>query len=154
MVMSLQHNYLGPWLPQEPWTSLVHPFHPFRAWQMFGAQPVVNDCHSCFSLLLQVFHRWSAPLAGQLCGQTSWPHAPTHDVQTCRSGQNSAYHASAVYLPAPPPSRAGRCLCPPASAKSVRPKSQNCSLCWSSLTHGAAGLGPFLGLAPEYPPIS
>lgn len=90
--------------------------------------------------VLQVFHRWFAPPAGQLCGQTSWPYAPTHDIQTCRSGENSTDHAPAEYLPAPPPSRAGQGLYHSPSGE-VWPDRQSCSPWWSFI-FGAAGLGP------------
>lgn len=111
MTLSLQLNYIGAWLSSGAMNS--------SSSSLFLPQGLVevqeSACGewipSCFCLLLQVFHRWFAPPAGQLCGQTSWPHAPTHDIQTCRSGQNSADHAAAECLPTPPPSRAGQCLC-------------------------------------------
>lgn len=153
MVMSLQHNYIGAWLSSVTMNSSSSSlFLPQGLAEVWGSA-CGEWMHSCFCLFLQVFHRWFAPPAGQLCGQTSWPHAPTYDIQTCRSGQNSTYHAAAEYLPTPPPSRAGQCLCHTPSGE-IHPESiQNCSSWWSSLTSGGAGLGPFLWLTNMCPPI-
>lgn len=123
-----------------------------RLWPMYGAQPVVNECIvSCFCLFLQVFHCWFASLARQLCRQASWPYAPTHDIQTSRSGQNSTDHAASEYLLAPPTSRAGQVLCRTSSGQ-LWPGSENCLPWWAFSVSGAAELGPFLWLL-TCPPI-
>lgn len=110
MIISLRHYYLDAWLSQSGTMSsssslLFLPWVMAEFWVSVGGDWLQV---SCFCLFLQVFHCWFAPTAGQLCGQTSWPYAPTHDIQTCRSGQNPTDHAAAEYLPAPPTSRAGQ----------------------------------------------
>lgn len=111
MILSLQLNYIGAWLSSGTVNSSSSSLFLPQGLAEVQGSACDEWIPSCFCLFLQVFHRWFTPPAGQLCGQTSWPHAPTHDIQTCRSGQNSAGHAAAEHLPTPPPSRAGQCLC-------------------------------------------
>lgn len=108
-IISPGHNYLGAWLPQSgTMSSFSSSLLPQGLAYVWGSACINERLVSCFCLFLQVFYCWFAPPTGQLCGQTSWPYAPTHDIQTCRSGQNSTDHAAAEYLLAPPPSRAGQ----------------------------------------------